>query len=119
MYINVNISAVESIQNNRDELFDLDTSAMSGIIELDTSQANYNAICKYNSLYLFIKINYLHRYKCVNFYILVADSIQSNRNELIDLNASMMSGIIELNTSQTDNNTISKYNALYLFININ
>ncbi|XP_022170434.1 uncharacterized protein LOC111033816, partial [Myzus persicae] len=32
------------IQRNTDELNNLDTSVMSGIIELDTSQANSNAI---------------------------------------------------------------------------
>ncbi|KAL4104508.1 hypothetical protein QTP88_019803 [Uroleucon formosanum] len=32
------------IQYNRDKLIDLDTSAMSGVIELDTSQADSNAI---------------------------------------------------------------------------
>jgi len=37
---------------------------------------------------------------------------QCNKNEIIDLDTSVMSGIIELDTSQTDNNAISKFNAL-------
>lgn len=41
------------IQYNRDELIDLDTSAMSGVIELDTSQANSNAISKYNYIFVY------------------------------------------------------------------
>ncbi|KAL5237394.1 hypothetical protein ACI65C_004804 [Semiaphis heraclei] len=59
---------------------DLDTSAMSGIIELDTSQANSNAI--------------------------IVESVQNNINDLVDLDTSAMSGIIELDTFQANSNAI-------------
>jgi len=78
---------VESVERNSDELIDLNTSVMSGIIELDTSKAVSNAIRKYNTLYF-------PRQNCINFYILVEESVQSNSDELID--------------SQVDPNLISK-----------
>ncbi|XP_029340931.1 uncharacterized protein LOC115033089 [Acyrthosiphon pisum] len=90
---------VESVQSNSDELIDMNSSGMSGIIELDTVQTDSNAICKYNALYF-------PRQKCINFYILVVESVQSNSDELIDMNSSGMSGIIELDTVQTDSNAI-------------
>jgi len=63
---------------------------MSDIIELDTVQTDSNTICKYNALYF-------PRHKCINFYILVVVSVQSNGDELIDMD-----------TSLADRNLISK-----------
>ncbi|KAE9525816.1 hypothetical protein AGLY_014042 [Aphis glycines] len=90
--------AVESIQNNRDELFDLDTSEMSGIIELDTSQANSNAICNIQS----------NRNELIDldaFMMSVVENIQNNKDDLYDLDISAMLGIID--TPLTDSDLIN------------